>query len=90
MCNVNNRMKSRASDEVTSLAESILDFLLDAKRATYASQGDDASVPPLLTGSRQLEYRDGSYFYRVFGLGSNLYSVAMSNTITLLLCVTGW
>jgi hypothetical protein len=63
MCNVNSCVNSRTSGEVTGL-ESILDFLLNAKRATYASQGDDASVPPLLTGSRQLEHRDGSYFYR--------------------------
>ncbi len=46
------------------MCESILDFLIDAKQQTYASQGDDASVTPLLTGSRQLEYRNGSLFYR--------------------------
>lgn len=39
-------------------------FLVDAKRNTYASQGDDASVEPSLNGSKQLEYRDGDYFYR--------------------------
>lgn len=44
--------------------QQILDFLIEAKRRTYASQGDDASVLPLLTGSRQLEYRNGSFFYR--------------------------
>ncbi|WP_158077285.1 hypothetical protein [Caenibacillus caldisaponilyticus] len=43
--------------------QQILDFLIEAKRRTYASQGDDASVLPLLTGSRQLEYRNGSFFY---------------------------
>ncbi len=39
-------------------------FLLNAKRQTYAAQGDDASVTPLLPGSRQLDYRDGMLFYR--------------------------
>jgi hypothetical protein len=39
-------------------------FLLRAKRATYAAQGDDATVTPLLAGSRQLEYREGDLFYR--------------------------
>ncbi len=40
------------------------DFLVEAKRHTYAAQGDDASVVPLLPGSRQLEYGDPSFFYR--------------------------
>ena len=39
-------------------------LLLRAKRATYAAQGDDATVTPLLPGSRQLEYREGRLFYR--------------------------
>jgi Domain of unknown function (DUF5680) len=39
-------------------------FLLRAKRATYAAQGDDATVTPLLVGSRQLEYRERELFYR--------------------------
>lgn len=46
------------------MEESILDFLVEAKRQTYAAQRDDASVTPLLPGSRQLEYRNGSLFYR--------------------------
>ncbi|REJ25220.1 MAG: hypothetical protein C6P37_14945 [Caldibacillus debilis] len=48
-----------------------VDFLIRAKKATYAAQGDDASTPPLLAGSRQLEYREGDYFYRdiYFGMG---------------------
>jgi Domain of unknown function (DUF5680) len=47
-------------------------FLLRAKRATYAAQGDDATVTPLLPGSRQLEYREGDLFYRdvYFGMAS--------------------
>lgn len=39
-------------------------FLAEAKQRTYAAQGDEASVPPLLPGSRQLEYRDGPWYYR--------------------------
>ena len=39
-------------------------FLLEAKRATYAGQGDEATVTPLVPGSKQLEYRDGDYLYR--------------------------
>lgn len=41
-----------------------LPFLIDAKRHTYASQGDNASVVPLLSGSRQLEYRRAPFLYR--------------------------
>jgi hypothetical protein len=48
-----------------------LSFLLDAKRATYAGRGDDATLAPLLPGSQQLEYRAGDYFYRdiYYGMG---------------------
>lgn len=46
---------------VTQLAA----FLAEAKRRTYAAQGDEAGVsPPLLPGSRQLEYRDLEWLYR--------------------------
>ena len=39
-------------------------FLLDAKRATYASEGGEAVVDALLPGSHQLEYRAGPFLYR--------------------------
>lgn len=39
-------------------------FLTAAKRATYAGQGDAASVTPLLPGSRQLEFAEGEFLYR--------------------------
>ncbi|MCO7125252.1 DUF5680 domain-containing protein [Sporolactobacillus shoreicorticis] len=47
-----------------------LDFLLNAKKTTYASQGDEASVIPKLEGSQQLEFQNGDFFYRdiYFGL----------------------
>jgi hypothetical protein len=40
------------------------EFLVDAKQHIYASQGDDASVAPLLPGTRQLEYAFGPWLYR--------------------------
>lgn len=49
--------------------KSLVEFLLKAKNSTYAAQGDEASVPPLLEGYRQLEYGDGEYFYRDVYLG---------------------
>lgn len=41
-----------------------LRFLLQAKRHTYASQGDEATVSPLLAGSKQLEWQEGDWLYR--------------------------
>jgi hypothetical protein len=41
-----------------------LTFLVNAKRQTYAAQGDDATVAPLVPGSRQLEYQEGVLLYR--------------------------
>jgi hypothetical protein len=49
--------------------EALVHFLLQAKRHTYASQGDEASVAPLLSGTKQLEYRDGLFFYRDIYVG---------------------
>jgi Domain of unknown function (DUF5680) len=48
----------------TSDRDALVGFLLQAKRATYAAQGDDATVAPLVPGSKQLEYRAGDYLYR--------------------------
>ena len=44
-------------------------FLSAAKQATYAAQGDAASVPPLLPDSRQLEYSDAGFLYRDIYVG---------------------
>jgi hypothetical protein len=59
-------MSSPALDE-----DRLARFLVSAKRATYASQGDEASVVPLLKGSKQLEFTEGPLFYRdvYFGVG---------------------
>ena len=50
--------------------DAFITFLLNAKRHTYAAQGDDATVTPLLPNSRQLEYQNGALLYRdiYFGL----------------------
>jgi hypothetical protein len=44
-------------------------FLLAAKRATYAAQGDEASVSPLLPDSKQLEFSKDQFFYRDIYVG---------------------
>ena len=44
--------------------ETFLDFLLKAKKSTYAVQGDRAMVSPLLPGSKQLEFSEGNFIYR--------------------------
>ena len=44
--------------------DEFLRFLLKAKQQTYASQGDEASVAPLLPGSKQLEWQEGDWLYR--------------------------
>ncbi len=50
-----------------------LEFLIEAKRATYAAQGDDASVAPLIDGSKQLEFRNGDYLYRDVYFGMSFF-----------------
>lgn len=44
-------------------------WVADAKRNTYASEGDEASVTPSLNGAKQLEYRDGDDFCRDLSFG---------------------
>jgi hypothetical protein len=39
-------------------------FLVNAKCQTYAAQGDAATVTPLVPGSRQLEYQEGTLLHR--------------------------
>ncbi|MFC7680231.1 DUF5680 domain-containing protein [Paenibacillus sp. GCM10028914] len=53
--------------------EHLITFLVEAKRSTYAFQGDGASVQPLLNGSKQLEYHSGDYFYRDIYFGSGFF-----------------
>jgi hypothetical protein len=47
-----------------SQPEEFLRFLLEAKRRTYAAQGDEATVPPVLPGAKQLEWQEGDWLYR--------------------------
>ncbi|MBI5960837.1 MAG: hypothetical protein HY866_19015 [Chloroflexi bacterium] len=47
-----------------------VEFLLRAKQATYASEGDAASVASLLPGAKQLEYREGRWLYRDIYFGA--------------------
>ena len=50
------------------------EFLVDAKRKTYAGLDDDATVlTPLLPGSKQLEYRDGDLSYRDIYFGMRFF-----------------
>jgi len=50
-------------------------FLVKAKRATYASQGDQDSVKSvLLPGTHQLEYSEGLFFYRDIYAGSAMFA----------------
>jgi hypothetical protein len=55
------------------VTDSFVEFLLRAKKRTYASQGDDASVPPLLEGARQLEYAEGEFLYRDIYFGMKFF-----------------
>lgn len=49
-------------------------FLVCAKRETYAAQGDEASVPALLSGSKQLEFSDGRWHYRDVYFGTRCFA----------------
>ncbi len=53
--------------------DAFIGFLLNAKRNTYAAQGDGASVAALLPGSRQLEYREGALLYRDIYFGGDFF-----------------
>ena len=48
----------------TISSSNLVAFLIEAKLNTYAAQSADAAVPPLLPGSKQLEYRRGDLLYR--------------------------
>jgi hypothetical protein len=52
--------------EISIGRDELIAFLIEAKRRTYAAggSGSKAVVTPLLPGSHQFEYRDGSLLYR--------------------------
>jgi hypothetical protein len=55
------------------LAENFIEFLLAAKRATYAA-GDGGQSEAALPGSKQLEYRQGRYLYRDIYFGGQAFA----------------
>jgi hypothetical protein len=48
-------------------------FLINAKQQTYAAQGDNASVAPLIAGSKQLEFRQDDWLYRDIYVGMSRF-----------------
>ncbi|MBR0858862.1 DUF5680 domain-containing protein [Bradyrhizobium liaoningense] len=56
---------------MASIPHDLAAFLVEAKRRTYAGLDDEATVAPLLAGSKQLEHRAPPYAYRdiYFGMG---------------------
>lgn len=52
--------------------EELTQFLLKARTKTYA--GDGGKVKPVLSGSKQLEYKEGNWFYRdVYYTGNGIF-----------------
>jgi Domain of unknown function (DUF5680) len=54
--------------------EAFVRFLGEAKKHTYASQGDEATLKPLLPGTHQLEYSDGPFLYRDIYVGGRTFA----------------
>ena len=48
-------------------------FLIKAKKSTYAALGDGASVAALLPGSHQLEFEEDSWLYRDVYFGGDFF-----------------
>jgi len=46
------------------MVEGMEEFLAEARRRTYAAQGDEASRRALMPGARQFEHREGHFLYR--------------------------
>jgi hypothetical protein len=71
--------EGQAQNPVTSVShpskDELAGFLVKAKRATYASQGDVDSVKNvLLPGTHQLEYSEGLFLYRDIYAGSAMFA----------------
>jgi len=67
-------MEKKGETVLVYARETLANFLVQAKRQSYASQGDAASVPTLLHGSKQLEHQSGDYFYRDIYFGSIVFA----------------
>ncbi len=82
---------SQASPEIH---ETFVAFLLEAKRATYASAGNEAVVAPNLPGAHQLEYRAGAFLYRDIYYGGEQFigqeTVYHADHPTWSMCYAGW
>jgi hypothetical protein len=52
----------------------LCEFLIEAKRRTYAGLDDDATISaPILPGSKQLQYREGDLSYRDIYFGFSFF-----------------
>jgi hypothetical protein len=72
----------------------LVTFLLDAKRATYASASSDAVVSAVLPGAHQLEYRAGPFLYRDIYYGGEQFigqeTVYHADQPVWSMCYAGW
>ena len=68
-------------------------FLIKAKKNGYASQGDNTSIEPLIPGTKQLEYKEGDFFYRDIYVGMSYFVgqeiVYFKNKIIWSMCYAG-
>lgn len=53
--------------------EMLANFLVEAKKNTYASQKNETSVEPLFNGSKHFEYRVGNLLYRDIYVGLSFF-----------------
>ncbi|HMN73627.1 MAG TPA: DUF5680 domain-containing protein [Rhodoblastus sp.] len=73
---------------------SLVAFLVEAKRRTYAGLDDDATIAaPLLPGSKQLEYAAAPYAYRDIYFGMRFFvgqeTVSKDGKIIWSMCYSG-
>lgn len=55
--------------------DEVLDFIVQAKKHTYAAGGDTATVPGVLVpGSKQLEFAQGDWLYRDIYTGFRFFA----------------
>ena len=53
--------------------EKFAQFLCNAKKSTYAAGDNQAQIPPLVKGSHQLEFFQGSLLYRDIYFGGDFF-----------------
>lgn len=59
---------------MTSVGPQFANFLVEAKRNTYASESPINASVPILESSRQLQYSSGNFLYRDIYFGSERFS----------------